>query len=311
MNNTKPRVTIGLPVYNAEKYLEEALDSILTQSYRGFEVIISDNSSTDRTEEICKSYAQDDVRIRYFRNEQNIGAAPNFNQVFKRSGSEYFKWAAHDDLLAPDFLSACVKVLDENQEVVLCYPRAKIIDENSNYVVDYDPGPDTSSPNPHERFRNLILRPEYAIQQMGLIRAEILRRTELHGSYPSSDEVLLAQLALHGNFYEVPERLFLYRIYPQQSTQLMKTQRERLPFYDTSLYGKIVLPKWLYFFACLRVIADAPIRVDKKVYCYLVMARWLLKPAHIRAMGKDILLAESKLIKDIFSRNKAEAHQYI
>jgi glycosyltransferase involved in cell wall biosynthesis len=295
METLKPRVSVGLPVFNAEKYLDQAINSILKQTYSNFELIISDNSSTDRTQDICMAYAAKDPRIRYFRNEINLGAAPNFNRVFKLSESEFFKWAPYDDLVAPDFLTRCVEILDENPKIILCYSKIKIIDEKSDYVVDYDPGPDTSSLKPHERFRNLVLKPEYAVQQMGLFRSEILKKTELMGSYPSSDEVFLAQVTLLGEFYELPERLYLYRRHSEQSTQ--GKQRSRVLFFDTSLKDKIVLPKWLYFFACLRVIANSPIHAYEKLYCYRHMLQWIFIPSNFRALGKDVLLAANQVMK--------------
>src|SRR5262245_11232182 len=85
MKKAKPRVSIGMPVYNADKFLPEALQSLVNQSFADFEIVISDNASTDRTEEICRSYAQRDQRIRYFRNTTNIGVFRNFNQVFHLS----------------------------------------------------------------------------------------------------------------------------------------------------------------------------------------------------------------------------------
>jgi glycosyltransferase involved in cell wall biosynthesis len=290
MRRLKPRVSIGMPVFNAARYLGQAVDSILAQTYSEFELIISDNASTDGTDEICRAYAAKDSRIRYHRNSTNLGAAPNFNRVFELSSTEYFKWAPHDDMIAPDFLSRCVLVLDENPAVVLCYSRAQIIDEDSRFVTDYDPGPDTSSTSRHERFRNLILQPEYAIQQMGLIRSRALRKTVLHRSFPSSDEVLLADLALRGQFYEIRDRLYFYRRHDQQSTQEPK-QRARVLFFDTSLAGRIVLPKWLYLLDCLRVVRWVPISRREQTKCYLTMVRWLLVPAHLRALAKDLLVA--------------------
>src|SRR5512141_1367454 len=214
MTNRTPRLTIGLPVYNAEKYLDQALDAILTQTFTDFELIISDNASTDRTPEICQAYLAKDKRIRYCRNEKNLGASPNFNKLFRLSSSEYFKWHPYDDLIEPDFVSRCVQALDADPTISLCYSRVKIIDLNGAFEVIHNPGPDTSSQKPHERFRNLVLHPEYAIQMMGVIRSEVLKKTPLHGSYPSSDEVLLAELTLRGRFHEIPDRLYLYRRHP-------------------------------------------------------------------------------------------------
>jgi glycosyltransferase involved in cell wall biosynthesis len=307
MGLNKPRVSIGLPVFNAEKYLDQAIKSILEQTYLDLELIISDNASTDRTQEICSAYAAKDPRVRYFRNEMNLGAAPNFNRVFELSATEYFKWAPYDDFIAPNFVSQCVEILDHNPNVVLCYSKMKIVDEKNEFVVDYDPGPDTTSTQPHQRFRNLLLNPEYAVQQMGLIRSDVLRKTELMGSYPSSDEVFLAQLALFGEFYEIPERLYFYRRHSDQSTQGdLKVQRARVLFFDTSLKGKIILPKWLYFFACLRVIRQVPISAGEKLFCYSHMLRWLLVPPNFRAMGKDFYIAINQIVRRIFVRHPTQ-----
>src|SRR5436190_12174806 len=93
-----PIVSIGLPVFNGERYLRQALDSLLGQDFQDFELIISDNASTDRTAEICRAYVAKDRRIRYYRNESNIGSAPNYRRVFELARGEFFKWCSHDDV---------------------------------------------------------------------------------------------------------------------------------------------------------------------------------------------------------------------
>src|SRR5687768_11755331 len=111
-------VSVGMPVFNGERFIEAALDSVLAQNYGDLEVVISDNASTDDTEEICRSYAAKDDRVRYFRNRINYGIAFNFNNVFRLSSGRYFKWAASDDVCAPDFLSRCVEILDRDASIV-------------------------------------------------------------------------------------------------------------------------------------------------------------------------------------------------
>jgi glycosyltransferase involved in cell wall biosynthesis len=309
MGDNKPRVSIGLPVFNGENYLSEALDSILAQTYSDFELIISDNASTDRTPEICKAYAARDPRIRYYRNAKNLGASPNFNRVFELSSGEYFKWAAYDDLIAPDFLLQCVVALDQNPAVVLCYPRAKLIDERGIFLANYDPKPNTCSSKPQERFRNLILAPHMALQVFGLMRASILKRTALIGNYPSSDEVLLAELALLGPFYELPERLFFNRIHPEQSIRgALSVQRARVVWFDAAKKGKVVLCHWRYFFECLRVIRRSPLSGYERTYCYVQMGRWLLVPSHFRAMGKDLIIAFNQILRSLLFKLKARSH---
>ena len=98
-----PKVSIGLPVYNGENYLEDAIISVIKQSYTDLELVISDNASTDRTHEICCDYASTDKRIHYSRNKNNLGAAPNYNKAWSQCTGKYFKWLAHDDLLLPEY----------------------------------------------------------------------------------------------------------------------------------------------------------------------------------------------------------------
>jgi len=300
MKQAKARISIGLPVYNGEKYIGQALDSILAQSYTDFEVIISDNASTDRTQEICQAYAAKDGRIRYHRSTQNLGAAPNFNRVFELACGEYFKWAAHDDVMAPEFLSKCVEVLDQNREVVLCFPKSRIMDQNGKFLGVHPFKAEATSPEPHIRFRNLALNPDTAFQVFGLMRADVARKTALIGNYPASDLVFLAELALHGPFYEVPEPLFFPRYHPEQSTKRdLRAERDRIVWFDTSLKGKILLPKWLYLFGYFEAIGKAPVGRYERMYCYVQMVRWILIPPHFRALGKDILLAAVKIVRSL------------
>ena len=294
----QPRISIGLPIYNAEKYLRQALDSILAQTYTDFKLIISDNASTDSTEQICREYADRDARIAYYRNEKNLGASPNYNRVFHLSTSEYFKWAAYDDLIEPEFLAKCVEVMDQHPDAVLAFPRVKIIDQNGDLVENYIPEPDTARVEVHKRFRNLLLYPHLSTQFYGLLRTDLLRKTSLHGNFPSSDEVLLIELGFQGEFYEIPENLFLLRKHPEQSTEgIYKVQRARSVWFDTSLKGKVLLPKWIYFFACLHAVQHAKISLAQRMFCYRQLVRWVFIPAHFRAMGKDGLLAAGQLIR--------------
>ncbi len=115
------RLSIGLPVYNGERFLSAAIDSLLRQTFEDFELIISDNASTDATGAICRGYADQDRRIRYLPTKENIGSAPNFNRVIELASAPYFSWAAHDDVRAPQYLERCVEVLDRDPSVILAY----------------------------------------------------------------------------------------------------------------------------------------------------------------------------------------------
>ncbi len=271
-----PRVSIGLPVYNGENFLREALDSILSQSFKDFELIISDNASTDKTQQICEEYRAKDGRIRYFRNPVNWGAAKNFNRVFELSTAEYFKWAAHDDMLAPDYLLKCIEVLDNDEAIVLCYPKTKIFDEHGRFLRNYDLELDTGSARPYTRFCDLVLLNHACFPVFGVIRSRVLAKTPLIGGYAASDRVLLGALSLYGRFFEVPEYLFFRRNHPQQSTRAYD-HRAVTAWFDPSKSGKVVFLFWKILLEYCLLIKRAPLNWHERIRCYLVMKKWMIK----------------------------------
>lgn len=310
MSEIIPRVSIGLPVYNGENFLKVALDSILSQTFSDFELIISDNASTDRTEEICRSYAAKDRRIYYYRQETNQGSVSNYNHVFELARGEYFKWIAHDDIYAPEFLAKCVEVFDRDDSVVLCYAKTKFIDGEGKVLKEYDYQIATDLPHPADRFSSLVLvnhRRHAAIEIFGLIRTNALKMTPtpLHGYYSRADSVLLVRLSLLGRFYEIPEYLFFNRDHPQRSIQdkLFQIGRGRtltgkllgigpLPpteWFDPSRNGKINFPEWRLFYEYFLSIKCYPISSDQKVACYLSLGYWAL--TNWMKLVRDLLIA--------------------
>ncbi|MDB5074627.1 MAG: glycosyl transferase family 2 [Chloroflexi bacterium] len=267
-----PRVSIGLPVYNGERYLREAIDSILAQTFTDFELIISDNASTDGTAAICLEYAARDRRIAYYRQPRNRGGAWNFNHVFRLSAGEYFKWASHDDVLAPTFLERCIEPLDRNASVVVCYPGTIKINEHGKEVFKYKIRLRTDSPAPSRRFHELLRIPHSWYQGSGLIRAEALRKTPLIGPYSESDRILLTWLGLLGQFHEVPEYLFRSRAHAGQSVRV--SRYDRTTWFDPSHQGTIVLPVWRLFFEHFVCIREVPLRASDRARCYLSALRW-------------------------------------
>ena len=269
-----PRVSIGLPVLNGEKYLPDTLACILAQSFSDFELIISDNASTDATEAICRDYASRDSRIRYYRNYENVGAARNFNLVFGHSRGEYFKWAAHDDQIAPTFLSRCVEALDQDNYAVLAYSKAKIIDANGEIVGDYKVSlPNIDSASPHRRFADLVLINHLCVKIFGVIRADILRRTPLIGSYIASDRVLLAELGLYGRFCQIPEYLFSMRDHAERSLRAMPFHF-RAAWFDPANRGRLIFPHMKFFREYFRCVSRVPLSTPARALCSLQLLRW-------------------------------------
>jgi glycosyltransferase involved in cell wall biosynthesis len=285
----KPKVSIGLAVYNGEKYLKAAVDSILSQTFTDFELIISDNASTDRTEAICRLYAAQDSRIRYSRNQTNIGGANNENLAFKLSCGEYFRWAAHDDVCGPELLAKLVEVLDNDPTVVLAYPQIMKIDENGNHLGIHELN-QAQLDTPSARFRDLT---GYSSCEeiYGLIRSEILKKTDLQLNYTDSDRSLLCELSMYGKFKQVNEILFYKRHHPEMSTRVFKDWRQRMAWFGSEFERKITLPHWMQFFHFLRIIDRSNISFGEKIRCYLYMPVWVVQYLRWRSLIKDLLLA--------------------
>lgn len=296
MKNQNIRVSIGLPVYNGESYLEAALDSLLAQSYSNFELIISDNGSTDRTPDICRAYAARDSRIRYYRSEQNRGAAWNFNRVFELASGVYFKWAAHDDLLSADYLEKCVAVLDSDPNVVVCHSEVLIIDEVGRPIRLDDVRLNTADPRPHQRFRELLLKYHLCFDVFGLIRRSALEQTPLIGNYSHGDGVLLNQLALRGRFHQIPEPLFFSRKHGQQSMNVYGVYRngdndyhQYTVWFDPNYAGRLIFPMWRIFAEHIKTVWHAPIHPFAQLLCLLYIGRWAIRSRHL--LLRDLLLA--------------------
>lgn len=209
-----------MPLYNAERYVREALDALLAQDYENFELIISDNASTDETERICREYAARDPRVRYHRAERNMGAVWNFRRVFELSRGEYFMWAAFDDLRAPQYLSRCVAALESRPEAVMCVTGIRIIDQDGREVCeeDFPRGISMSGREVSERVR-AISRSLYWYDFYGLMRREVVASTRLPQPHWGFDVILMMEMCLRGEVLLVREKLFTYRIIRGKTTE--------------------------------------------------------------------------------------------
>ena len=236
MSSSRPTISIGLPVYNGERFLRTAVESLLSQTFEDFELIVSDNASTDGTEEICREFVRRDARVRYVRQDVNRGAAWNFNEVFLLSKAPYFKWAASDDACLPTLLQRCVEALFADRGAAMAFPCPVAIDADDKPFDDSTLRDSSGnvreqldraslahrrlrlmSEFPHVRFQYVINHFFYCNEIYGVIRSDLLRTTKLHRSFYGADKVLLAELALRGKFIEINEPLFLWRRHAEQS----------------------------------------------------------------------------------------------
>lgn len=277
-----PRLSIGLPVFNGARYLEYTLESILGQTFADFELLISDNASTDGTGELCRAFAAKDKRIKYFRNARNIGATQNWYRVLDLASAEYFASAAHDDIYEPDYMRRCIEVLESDPTTLVCYSKTKIIDEAGAVKCTLDVAVDTTSDKPHRRLYHVIHSDYLCVQLYGVMRSAALRRTKVFVGYYGCDRNTLAELALLGKLTEVPEFLFLHRIHPDAlgaATAYGKTLAELLTidpgtdWHRGSTNGRITCN----YFASVRRLVDSP--ADRfrcyEALCRLVMGQWI------------------------------------
>jgi glycosyltransferase involved in cell wall biosynthesis len=282
------KITIGLPVYNGANYLAEAIDSILAQSCPDFDLLISDNASTDGTEEICRAYASKDGRIRYVRQPRNLGAAANYNLLALMNESPYFKWAAHDDLVAPGFLAACVDVLDRDPTVVLASPSSILIDETGaplphsperGGMVDRagicwpalpERNDDLTATDPSLRFQAVMLKVVMCVEIFGVMRRSALMRTSLYGSFGGADKVLLAQMSLLGRFWLGPETLLFRRCHTQQfSAQVSGAYRAA---WFSGRRDSIFTQQIQLLLAYCRAASTAELTVSQRCSCFYAIA---------------------------------------
>jgi glycosyltransferase involved in cell wall biosynthesis len=289
-----PYVSIGLPVYNGQAFIEAAVDSLLNQTFGDFELIICDNASTDNTEKICQAYASKDKRVRYYRNPRNLGAPMNYNRTVKLSRAKYFKWAAADDMHAPEYLEKCVKVLDNDPSVVLCHSKMDKIDENGKVTGTYDHTMKVDSTNVVERFRDLIsLKTNICFQIFGIMRSEVLLKTPLHGDYRGADANLLAELSLYGRIYEIPHYLFSRRDHSGSYTRKFCSDDKKKSNYLKAQKAWWTGKSWLYytnwknFCEFFYSVDRAPLKLKEKLLCYAEIYRWVFREGW-KLFGNDI-----------------------
>lgn len=288
--STSPRLTIGLPVYNGEKYVGEALEALLGQTFTDFELIISDNASTDGTGDICRGYEKRDSRVRYFRQPRNIGLAPNHNFVAEKARGELFKWAANDDLYARDLIERCVDALDKYPGVVLAHSLTAHVDDSGAVIRALEYPLSTASLRAPERFRSLLFD-SGGDDDYGVMRTEALRRTAMKESYHHADRTIVAELSLYGRFYQVPDWLYFRRDHDDRAERACPTVRSRCANMDPRRADRLRHPAARlyseYIWAYVRMIRRAPLPAADKRECYRHLAEWFASRARPGTSGPE------------------------
>jgi glycosyltransferase involved in cell wall biosynthesis len=283
----RPKVSIGLPVYNGADHLGAALDSFLRQSFRDFELIVCDNASTDKTAEICQAVAATDGRIRYYRNPENIGGVRNENLTFHLARGEYFKLAAHDDLVSDDFIERSLEVLEASPEVELCVPQVRLIDGSGDPLEGTAPVAGLEQA-PHQRLRAIADRWYMCEGIYGVVRVSSMRAVRLQANHLHSDRTVLAELALRRPFAVANEAILYRRLHGGNA---FRDWRGRMAWFQPELKqtGAIRLPHWLQLVDYMCVLLRADLGPKQSILCSIEVLNWVLRSW--RNLAMDVVAA--------------------
>ena len=295
-----PLVTVGIPIRNGQNYIREGLESILAQTMTDFEVVICDNASTDSTEAIVREFADRDPRVRYFRNERNLGPAGNHNRCVERATGKYFRWQAHDDLIAPTYLEKVVGVMEKDSTVANCHSWTKQIHADGSPYGDYKfviGTDDRSLPVRFSRLINVRHRVHLEYEIFGMWRREQMIQTRLQSPCAHGDRVHLVRMILFGRFCEVPEFLFIAREHAGQSFA-QTTRRSRFlnflgsgpippaEWWNPELKGKATFPEWNLLKEYWNMLDEVPIDPRARAACRRIVARWAI--TNSPKLGRDV-----------------------
>jgi glycosyltransferase involved in cell wall biosynthesis len=228
--NDKPLVSIGLFLRNEGQFVRQSLESLQAQDYENLEIVISDNCSTDGTENICRKLSAGDSRIKYERQESNIGAAGNSIRVFDRAEGKYFMWASGHDLWAPDLVSKCVAELEAHPGSALAYASSAWIAADGAELEKESGWYDTRGMDAIGRFFMVFWGNQHPV--LGLIRTEYLRDLPKIYACAGWDQIILTALALRGDFIHVRDSSWSRR-----AARRTETYKERIKRYTSDDFG--------------------------------------------------------------------------
>ena len=300
------RISVGLPVYNGERYLRQSLESVITQTHTDLEIILSDNASTDATQDICREYAARDARIRYFRQQTNRGGAYNHNFVLAQATAPYFRLFASDDWLLPTCLEKCAKVLDGNPEVVLAWTETTMVDELDR-PMDYRTDQPFDNRSPSTRLASLLVPRDddsllaWCAPHLGVARREVFAATFPMQPYGGSDYVITVKLALHGPWIRIDEPLFNRRQHDDNSSSGI-TIHEMARWMSPDGRPGRSLPNVRRRLGYLEGILDIPMPPSERVRCLAVLAKVLARPAELRKIYWDTKVLAREIATDVIAR---------
>ena len=270
-----PQVSIGMPVYNGENFIEQAIESLLRQTFGDFELIISDNASTDATASICERFAAQDARIRYLRANKNHGASWNHEVVIRAARAPLFKLAAHDDTCESTHLERCVSALKDNPNAVLAYTKTLMRFEQRDQLSYYNDEVALESPIAALRYGDLLNEAPPAFPIFGVVRLNALLSIPRFEAYKASDRVVLSRLALMSPFIYIDEPLFHYRWHADNASNLMNTRDGFYRWWNPNGRSKKVFPELRLAWEHLKSPFLIPLNFKQRRACLREWRLWL------------------------------------
>lgn len=265
IDSSEPLVTIGVPVYNGERFLAECLDSLLSQRFRNFVLLISDNASTDGTEKICQTYVKADSRVRYHRNRTNIGLYGNFNLLLRLARTRYVKLATADDFWAPTMLGDSLASMEGDSSLALCHPKAVLVAEDGSEIRRYEQSCHLMDDDPAVRFRRVLTEIGLVNQLVGVIRTDVLRSTLPLMNHTLADRVFVAELSLYGKILELPKYQYFRRFHQESTSWDRKSESHQIRRLFSSGTRRIRLATWKYHWGLVRRLLRSPLDSGRKL----------------------------------------------
>jgi glycosyltransferase involved in cell wall biosynthesis len=291
----KARVVVGLPVYNGERYLGAAIESHLAQSFGDFQLVISDNGSTDATD-ICADFARKDARVKVLRSPENRGILWNHRRVFEaiESPHQYFRWAAADDIMEPGLLEAMVEVLDTRSEVEAVVPDTRNIDTDNRIIGSMARTLDLQSADAFERARQVLTSGYQMVIAFGLFRASTLQSLRTRPDYIGWDFVFLWELALRGQMVQPVGPVLLRRFHPGAMSNV-KTAKEMRKWVEPKSSARMTFPHWTWAYERLRALLAAPLPRHDRLRIAKLLARVTVWQRG--ALAKDVTQAARRVLR--------------
>ncbi len=293
---TEPKVVIGLPVFNGQKYVRTAIESHLAQSFDDFELVISDNGSTDTTPQICAEYASKDKRIKYLRSNENRGILWNHRRVFEaiRNPNQYFRWAGADDVMEPTLLQGMVAVLDTRPEVEGVVPDTKNIDDQGEIIGSMARSLDLQSPDVFERAHDVLMANYQHVIAYGLLRASTLQRMRTGPDYVGWDPIFLWELALRGQLVHLNGPLLLRRFHAG-SISRVKTVKEMRKWVEPNAKAGMSFPHWTWAYERMMALMSCPMTVRDRLRIGAFLMRATLWER--RSLARDVTQAARRTLR--------------